>query len=161
MGNEIDNAFEGFDCTFGTAREVEDESRAARAADGAAEGGEGSFLCAFAAHAFGDAFDEAVANGGGRFGRHVSGRDAGASGGGDEARFGREIEQCALNLWGIIRDDASGGDTKSRVGKGAGDSAAGEIDALAAGTGVADGNDGGGERCSAGLDGFRRAIFLR
>ena len=84
MGQDGEDGGEGASGAGGAAGEVDDEGGAQAAADCPAERGEGGFVEAGGAHAFGEAVDEAVADEPGGFGGYVARGEAGSSGGDDE-----------------------------------------------------------------------------
>lgn len=126
-----------------TAGQVQDDGLAAGAAQAAAEGGKGCLGQAGGAHLFGNAFDEAIADGACGLRCDVTGSDAGAAGGDDEAGGSGVEPECLFKLWLVVGDEEDGVDGEPCVGKDAGDCGTGEVFSFAGGAGVADGDDDG------------------
>ena len=108
VGEEVGDGFEGLDRAFGAAGEIDDEGFGADGGDGAGEDGGGSLFCAFAAHFFGNAGDEAVGYGDGGFGSVVARADAGAAGGEEQIDAAGVGDVCEV-VRGWRRDRRGGG----------------------------------------------------
>src|ERR1700734_896531 len=102
VGNQLDDRLQRFDRARRTARQIQNQRLAAHAAYAAAQGGVGSLLDSFGAHAFGYAFDELVANGDGGIGRHIAWSDSSSSGRDDQAYLLLQGDQQILNFDGVV-----------------------------------------------------------
>lgn len=143
---------QGVDRRGGAAGNVEDEGRCERAAEATAEDGQGGLPAPFSAHEFGNAVQEAVADGAGDFGGHIAGTDAGSSGSYDEAGEGGCTAQCVFDGLSLVWNREGEDCPKAGIGQFALDSWTGAVFPKPLAAGIADGNDGG-KRCRAGLFG--------
>src|SRR5580700_1633150 len=132
MGNQLDHGFERFDRARWLSGKIENHRRATHPADGAAEGGELGGFRAFRAHAFSNAFQQAVADRARSLGSDVAGRNAGAPGGDYEAGLRTQtldrVDDCRF----IIRNDFAGNDTESPLLESSRDGRAAEVFAFSA-----------------------------
>lgn len=143
MGQNRKRGAQGTDGAFRTAGDVENDGRAADSAEAAAEDCEGRVAAAFRTHQLGNALEDPVADGLSGFRGDVAGADAGTTGGYDEAGTAGGGSDSFLNGRLFVRNynRLSGfepGSAKlSRYGR------PGNVLPRSAGTGVADGDDGG------------------
>lgn len=108
----VNHGLERFDRTFGAARQIQDDGIAANAAEAAAQGRERSVARALGAHALGDAFEEAIAEGAGSFGSDIARGDAGSPGGDHQTSFFEQLQNGGANGGFFVGNDAGGGDVK-------------------------------------------------
>jgi hypothetical protein len=141
VGQQMQHGAEGGGSAGRAAWKVEDECVVAvvreNAADAAAKGGEGSVAQAVLPDDFGNAGDEAVADGEGGLGSDVAGAKAGAASGDEQAGArcsGAERRDEAVE---IVGDDAEIEDAHPGLGEDGRDGWAGEIDLVAGGAAVA------------------------
>jgi hypothetical protein len=148
VGEQLGEGVERFDGAFWAAGKIEDEGNVADDGDTARQDGGGCLLGTFAAHFFGEAGNHSFGDVEGGFGRVVTGAEAGAAGGEDEidaARIGKLAEMGAHLAW-VIGALKGRGNFPAEFAAALDDSGAGEVDALAAGDGIADGENGNAHR---------------
>ena len=102
VAKERQHGLERGDGTARAAGKVQDEGLAEGSADGAAEGCVGGFGETGGAHAFGDAIEQAIADGAGSFGSDIAGTNAGSSSGDDEARARGGGAECVFNGLALV-----------------------------------------------------------
>ncbi len=144
VGQQVGDGFKGLDGALGAAGQIDDDGVAADDGDGAREYSGGTFLHAFAAHFFGDAWDDTVGYGNSGFRGIVAGAEAGAAGGKDEvdaAGVGDGAELFA-NAGGIVSETQRGGNFPIEAATESNHGGTGEIFAFAFRGGIADGEDG-------------------
>ena len=148
VGEKLGKGVERFDGAFGAAGKIENEGKVAGDGDTAGQDGSGSLLGAPAAHFFGEAWDNFFGDVERGFGGVVPRAEAGAAGGENEinaARIGKLAEMRA-HLAGVVGAFQRRGDLPTKFTAALDDSGAGEVDALIAGDGIADGEDGNAHR---------------
>jgi hypothetical protein len=154
-GEEIQGVGEeredGAERAFGSARaagEVEEEGVAGGMGDDAAEAsaecGVGGVVGAGLADEFGEAGDEAVADGERGFGGDVAGGEAGAAGGEDEVGAGGGFAQGGGEVVELVGEGEGFEEMRAGGGEEVGEGGAGEVGLRAGETAVADGDDDGG-----------------
>jgi hypothetical protein len=92
-------------CSVGTARNIQDQCPTSNATNTSAQGGKWSLLEALAAHPFGDAVQQTIANSYRSFRSDIPGGNTSTSCRYDEVDFSREADQEILNLDLIVRHD--------------------------------------------------------
>ncbi|GEM_PF-2061648 len=143
VGQQLGQGVERLDGALGAAGQVEDQRAIAHYGDSAGQHRRGCLLRAFAAHLFGEAGNHFFADFKRRFRRVVARAKAGAAGGEDQVRLARvdKLPQVHAHLFGIIGAFLRAGNFPSEFAAALHDGGAGKVHALAAGHGIADGED--------------------
>jgi len=129
---------------FGAAGKIEDEGKVTDDGHAAGQNGSGSLGSTFAAHFFGQAGDHFFGDVERGFGGVVAGTEAGAAGGEyqiDAAGIGKLAEMGA-HLAGVVGAFQGRGNFPAEFAAALDDSGAGEVDALVAGDGITDCENG-------------------
>ena len=144
MRQKLGDRVEGFDGAARRAGQIDDERIFADAGDGARERGARIFLRSLLAHELADAGQELVADGGGGFGSGVARADSRAAGGEHEinrVRIG-ERDEALFEGGAIVGDGFVGDHLPAESAAALSQGGPGTILALAAGDGLAHGNEG-------------------
>ena len=145
---KLGQGVERFDGALGAAGKIKDEGKVSDDGDPTRQHSSGSLGRALAAHFFGEAGDDFFGDVERGFRRVVAGPEAGAAGGEDEidaARIG-ELAEMGAYLAGIIGALQRRGNFPTEFATALNDSGAGEVHALVAGNGIADGENGNAHR---------------
>lgn len=144
VGKQVNHGCERIDCAAGTAGQIHDQRFSAYSADSPAERGKWRLLRAFKTHAFGKAFDQTFANRARGFGRDVTLGDSGTARGHDELDFLHPVRNRFLNCGLVIGNDFRPNNRKISFSEKLSNCRAGNVCPLAAGTGIADRDNGRG-----------------
>ncbi len=144
VGQERKDGSQGTFSSFRAAGEIDNKAVRGDTGYAAAEGGEGSAGGAVLADEFGEAGDEAGADGECGFGGDVAGGEAGAASGEDQRSAGGCGVQRGDELRGLVGEGERVDDLGASLGEEMGEGGAGEVGLCAGEAAVADGEDDGG-----------------
>jgi len=130
--DQVDDRFKRLDSSRGLPWEVENDGLSPYAAYRAAEGGESGSFCSLNTHAFGDTFEQALANCAGGFRREIPWRNTRTASGHYESRLRAEPNEQFANGGFVVCNDLPGDNAKILLLESGGDGGPTEIFTLAA-----------------------------